>query len=207
MLEQSSDNLDENELPKPFDIARISIYGLSLMSVGIFFFLPLINLLHPSPWQRLMGTIHGFASILATLVAAYVGHLAFPLLRGVGKILSKVRILTFWATFLSILAIVSGNWCYMRYSAGSEFGGAKAWFQQNTPLVHYIFAQYHEFSSLFTIPLGIACTWVLWFYGDNILHKQNRPILVATSITLMALMFFSMGGLVSGLAITKIHAL
>jgi hypothetical protein len=207
MLEQSSDNLDETQLPKPLHLARISIYGLSIMSVGIFLFLPLANLLHPSPWQRWMGTLHGLGSVLATLVTAYAGHLAFPLLRGVSKILPQMRTLTFWSTILSFLAIVSGNWAYMRYRAGAEFGGARAWLVENTPLVQYIFMEYHEFTVLFTLPLGAACTWVLWTYGDDILESKSRHILLATSVALMAMMFFAMGGLVTGLAVAKIRAL
>jgi hypothetical protein len=55
--------------------------------------------------------------------------------------------------------------------------------------------------------LGVACTWVLWHYGDAILEKHNRPVLTATCVALMGMMLFAMGGLVSGLAIAKVHAL
>jgi len=167
--------------------------------------LPLFNLLHPSPWQRWMGAVHGFAALLATVVMVYAGHLAFPLLRGIRKILPQMRTLTFWATFLAFLAITSGNWAYMRYRA--PLGGARAWLAENTPLVHFVFMEYHEFSVLFTLPLGVACTWILWQYGDSILDKQNRQVLAATSIGLMTMMFFAMGGLVTGLGIAKVHAL
>lgn len=94
---------------KQRDIATVCIYGLSLLSAGLFLFLPLANLLSPSPWQRYMGAIHGFASLMAVVVA-YAGHLAFPLLRRNAKILPKARTSTFWASCLSFLAIVSGNW-------------------------------------------------------------------------------------------------
>lgn len=191
--------------PRPVDIAKVSIYGLSILSAGLFLCLPLVNILHPSPWQRWMGTIHGFAAVLATVVMAYAGHLAFPLLRGVPKVLPQMRTLTFWATVLAFLSILSGNWAYMRYRA--PLGGARAWLQANTPLVHYVFMEYHEFSVLFTLPLGAACTWILWYYGDSILEKKNHRILSATAIGLMAMMFFAIGGLVSGLGIAKVHAL
>ncbi|GAB4279243.1 MAG: hypothetical protein Fur0025_06340 [Oscillatoriaceae cyanobacterium] len=198
-------NPSEAEFPRQLDIATACVYGLSILSAGLFLFLPLVNLLHPSPWQRWMGTIHGMAALLATMVITYAGHLAFPLLRGVRKILPKIRTLTFWASCLSFLAIASGNWAYMRYRAPE--GGARAWFLENTPLVHSLFAQYHEFTDLFTLPLGIACTWILWKYGDSILDKQNRPLLTATCLGLMAMMFFAIGGLVSGLNLARIHSL
>ncbi len=195
------------ELPKQLDLAQVCIYGLSILSVGLFLFLPFFNLLHPSPWQRQMGTIHGFGSILSTVVAVYTGHLAFPLLRGANKVLPQVRTLAFWTTTLAFIGIVTGNWVYMRYSASAEYGGAKAWLKENSPLVPYVLSSYHRFSSLFILPLGMACTWILWRYGDAILEKQHRAVLSAVCVALMGIMFFSMSGLVTGLAISKIHSL
>ncbi|HAC64618.1 MAG TPA: hypothetical protein DCF68_14060 [Cyanothece sp. UBA12306] len=204
MVTQSSD-LQPSPLPRSMDIATTCVYGLSFLSAGLFLFLPLANLLSPSPWQRYMGAIHGFAALLATIVVIYVGHLAFPLLRGVSKILPQVRTLAFWSTGLSFLAIASGNWVYMRYRAPAN--GARAWLRENTPLVHYLFMEYHEFTVLFTLPLGVACTWILWKYGDSILDKENRSVLTGTCLALMAMMFFAMGGLVSGLNVARMHSL
>jgi hypothetical protein len=195
------------EFPKQLDIAQVCIYGLSILSAGIFLFLPFFNLLHHSQWQREIGTIHGFGSLLATVVGVYAGHLAFPLLRGSSKILPQVRTLTFWVTSLAFLAIASGNWAYMRYRAGLEYGGARAWLKEHTPLAQYVLMEYHEFTVLFTLPIGAACTWILWHYGDAILEKQHRAVLSATCVALMGIMFFAMGGLVTGLGIAKIHAL
>ncbi len=193
--------------PRQLDIAQVCIYGLSFLSAGLFLFLPLVNLIHPSPWQRWLGTIHGMASMLALLVIAYAGHLAFPLLRGSSHILPQMRTLSFWSSILSFLAIASGNLAYMRYRAGMEYGGARAWLKENSPLGQYVFMEYHEFSVLFTLPLAVASAWVLWRYGDSILEKKNRPVLTATCLALMAMMFFAMGGLISGLGVAKIRAL
>jgi hypothetical protein len=206
VLEQPVNSVS-SEFPKQLDIAKVSVYGLSILSAGMFLFLPLFNLLHPSPWQRTLGTIHGVGALLATVVAVYTGHLAFPLLRGSSKILPQMRTLAFWSSFLSFLGIATGNLAYMRYRAGMEFGGARAWLKENSPLGQYVLMEYHEFSVLFTLPLAVGCTWVLWKYGDSILEKQNRPVLTATCVALMAMMFFAMGGLVTGLGVAKIHAL
>ena len=194
-----------SHLPRQIDIATVCVYGLSFLSAGLFLLLPLVNLLSPSPWQRYMGAIHGFAALIAVVVIGYAGHMAFPLLRGVSRILPQMRTLTFWASCLSLMAIASGNWVYMRYRAPD--GGARAWLRENTPLVHYLFMEYHEFTVLFTFPLGVACTWVLWRYGDSILEKHNRPILTSTCIALMAMMFFAIGGLISGLNVARMHTL
>ena len=206
-IDPSSTSDTSRELPRQLDLAQVCIYGLSLLSAGIFLFMPFFNLLNPSPWQRSIGAIHGFGSLLATVVAVYTGHLAFPLLRGSSKILPQVRTLTFWMTSVVFLAIASGNWGYMRYRADAEFGGARAWLKEHSPLAQYVLMEYHEFSVLFTLPLGVACTWILWSYGDAILEKQNRAVLSATCVALMGIMFFAMGGLVTGLSIAKIHAL
>ncbi|WP_341527018.1 hypothetical protein WKK05_31580 [Nostoc sp. UHCC 0302] len=195
------------EFPRQLDIATVSVYGLAILSGGLFLFLPLVNLLHPSPWQRSLGTIHSFSAVLTTIVVAYTGHLAFPLLRGSSKVLPQMRTLTFWSTVITTLGVFTGNIAYTRYRANIAYGGARAWLKANTPLVQYIFMEFHEFSCLFTLPLGVACTWILWHYSDSILDKQNRPVLTATCVALMGMMFFAMGGLVSGLAIAKVHAL
>lgn len=198
-------NQQASNIPRSIDIATICVYGLSFLSAGLFLFLPLVNLLSPSPWQRYMGAIHGVASLLAVIVIAVAGHMAFPLLRGVKHILPQMRTLVFWSSCLSFLTICSGNWAYMRYRAPD--GGARAWLRENTPLVHYLFMEYHEFTVLFTLPLGVACTWILWKYGDSILNKENRTILTITCIGLMAMMFFAIGGLVSGLNVARMHTL
>ena len=189
------------------DFATLSIYGLSLLSAALFLSLPLVNLLHPSSWQRSIGTIHGFAALLTTVVTAYTGHLAFPLSRRVRKILPQMRTLAFWTTLLAFLSIVTGNLAYMRYRADLAAGGARAWLIENTPLVQYILMEYHEFSVLFVFPIGTACTWILWHYGDDILERRNRSVLMATCLGLMGMMFFSIGGLVSGLGVAKIRSL
>jgi hypothetical protein len=195
------------EFPRQLDIATASVYGLAILSAGMLMFLPLVNLLHPSSWQRSIGFIHSIAAMFTTIIVAYAGHLAFPLLRGSAKVLPQMRTLTFWATIITFLGIVTGNIAYMRYSADIETGGAKMWLKQNSPLTHYTFANYHELATLFALPLGVACSWILWQYGDAILEKHHRPVLTATCIALMGMMFFIMGGFVSGLAISKVHSL
>jgi hypothetical protein len=197
----------EREFPKQLDLAQVCIYGLSILSAGVFLFLPFFNLLHPSPWQRSIGTIHSLGALFATVLAVYAGHLAFPLLRGSAKSLPQVRTLSLWATVLGSIAIVTGNWAYMRFNADLDLGGGRAWLKENSPLVPSVLSNYHKFSGLFLLPMGAACTWILWTYGDAILDKQHRVVLSATCVALMGLMFFAMSDLVTGFGIAKIRAL
>jgi hypothetical protein len=53
---------DAMTFPRRLDVAKVSVYGLSILCAGLFLFLPFVNLLHPSLWQRWMGTIHGVGS-------------------------------------------------------------------------------------------------------------------------------------------------
>ncbi len=195
------------EFPRSLDIATVMVYGLAILSGGLFLFLPLVNLIHPSPWQRSIGMIHGVGAMMATIVTMYAGHLAFPLLRGSAKILPQMRSLTFWSAIITFLSIASGNLGYMRYRAAADFGGARAWLKDNSPLTQYVYMEYHEFSVLFTLPLAVGSAWILWNYGDKILEKSNRPVLAGVSVAVMAMMFYAMGGFVTGLAIAKTHAL
>jgi hypothetical protein len=189
------------------DFITLCIYGLSFLSALLFLSLPLVNLLNPSPWQRSIGTIHSLGALSTTVIAAYTGHLAFPLARRVRTILPQIRTLSFWSAILSFLGIATGNLAYMRYRADLATGGARAWLIENTPLVQYIVMEFHEFSVLFILPINTACAWVLWNYGDDILEKRNRSVLLITCLALILSMFFSIGGLVSGLAVAKIKAL
>ena len=50
--QDSTTDLVGSEFRKQLDIAQVSIYRLSFLSAGLFLFLPLVNLLHPSPWQQ-----------------------------------------------------------------------------------------------------------------------------------------------------------
>ncbi len=145
------------------------------------------------------------AAMMATIAIAYTGHLAFPLFKGQKTILPAAQMMSLWAPILALSSIISGNWAYTRYRA--PIGGARAWLRENTPLVHYLFMEYHEFTVLFTLPLGVACAWILWRYDKAIFERQNRGLLMGVCVALMAMMFFAVGGFVSGLAVAKTHAL
>uniref|UniRef100_UPI00286A064F hypothetical protein n=1 Tax=Chamaesiphon sp. VAR_48_metabat_135_sub TaxID=2964699 RepID=UPI00286A064F len=173
------------EFPKQLDLAQVCIYGLGILSTCLFLLLPFFNLLHPSPWQRSIGTIHSLSALLASVFAIYTGHFAFPLLRGSAKILPQVRTLIFWTTSIAFVAIVTGNWAYMRFNADLEFGGGRAWLKENSPLVPSLLSNYHKFSGLFILPIGAACTWILWSYGNAISDKKYRVVLLASCVALM----------------------
>lgn len=196
---------EEFVFPRPLETARLSAYGLSILAVGALVLLPLVNLLHPSPWQRSLGFLHGMGSMLAVVVITYAGHLGFPLLRGAQGILLKTQKLAITSSAFALISVVTGNAAYARYRA--PLNGARAFLKENSPLVHWVYMEVHEFVVLFTIPLGVAVSWILWRYRESIFTPTNRPVLAATSIALLAMMLFGIIGFVTGISIAKVHAL
>ncbi|MGH7998693.1 MAG: hypothetical protein ACREPR_04485 [Brasilonema sp.] len=92
-------------LPTQFDIAKITLYERSMLSVGMFLFLTFFNLLHPSSWHEWIEKISVFGALLAKVMAVYTEHFEFPLLWGASKILPQIHILTFWSTVVTFLGI------------------------------------------------------------------------------------------------------
>ncbi len=121
------------EFLKQLDVA-IAINRLNLLSVGMFLFFPLFNLLHLIPCHQWMRTIHSFAALRARVVAVYIGHLVFPLLQGVSKMLPQIHTLTFWSTIVTFLGIATGNLAYMHYIADFHLSGVQAWLKENSPI-------------------------------------------------------------------------
>ncbi|KAB8317323.1 hypothetical protein SD81_018620 [Tolypothrix campylonemoides VB511288] len=122
------------EFSKQLDIAKIAINRLNLLSVGIFLFLPLFNLLHLSPCYQWMRIIDGLRALRARVVAVHTRHLAFPLLWRVSKIFPQMRTLTFWSTVVAFLGIATGNLAYMHYIANFHKSSVRAWLKENSPI-------------------------------------------------------------------------
>jgi hypothetical protein len=203
--ESSNKTTGEANFPRPLETARLSAYGLSILVIVVLLLLPFVNLLHPSPWQRSLGFWHGMISMLAVMLISYVGHLAFPLLRGSQSVLPKAQELAIASSVFALISVITGNAAFARYR--DPINGARAFFKENTPLVHWVYAESHEFMVLFTVPLGVAVSWILWRYGEEIFTSANRPVLAATSIALMAMMLFGIVGFVTGISMAKVHAL
>lgn len=122
------------ECSKQLDITKVAINRINLLSVKIFLFLPLFNLLHLSPCHLLLGIIDGLRALRARVVAVHTGHLAFPLLSRVSKIFPRIHILTFWSTVVAFLGIATGNLAYMHYIADFHFNSMRAWLKENSPI-------------------------------------------------------------------------
>ncbi|BAY45811.1 hypothetical protein SAMD00079811_34180 [Scytonema sp. HK-05] len=121
------------EFSKQLHIAKVAINRLNLLSVRMFLFLPLFNLLHLSPCHEWMGIVDGLRALRARLVV-HTGHLAFPLLCRVSKIFPQMRTLTFWSTVAAFLGIATGNLPYMHYIADCHLNSVRAWLKENSSI-------------------------------------------------------------------------
>ena len=121
------------EFSKQLNIAKVAINRLNLLSVEIFLFLPLFNLLH-FPCHQLMGIIDGLRALRARVIAVHTRHLGFRLLWRVSKIFPEIHTLTFWSTVVAFLGIATGNLAYMHYIADFHKSSVRAWLKENSPI-------------------------------------------------------------------------
>ena len=167
-------------------------------------------LLISAPATRLLGesaysirsAFHGlFAGIF--MVTATIGfYQAFRLWMGVPinmKELGLGSVINSGACFLTIFL---GNWLYIPYRAE---GGPRTYFLEKLPEIHKIFFEFKEFGALFTLPMVVAATFIIWSYGDKINSNKYLRAITALLITLGFFYFVVAFGL--GAAITKLKGI
>lgn len=97
--------------------------------------------------------------------------------------------------------ILFGNWLYVPYRAEQ---GPRAFFLKTTPEIHKIFFEFKEFVALFTLPLLVVATYLIWTYGDRL--KENRALRLSVSLLLLLGFFYFAVAFGLGAAITKLKA-
>jgi hypothetical protein len=158
-----------------------------------------LDLFFPTQYA-LKAAVHGISAISALVVATYMTHRAYFLLRGGRVHYQSLRNWTLGATVLNFLGAVSGNWIYMRYR-GQD--GPKEWIMQNAAEFHKVLMEFKEFVSLFPFPLMVIATFTLFFYKDRINLRHDMKQFIA--ILMMAAWFFLMLGFMSGLILAKLR--
>ena len=160
-----------------------------------------------APWEKLMGhgsfasvaTTHGIFATLGVIIGSATGYLGWRLLLGHLKAYRDLRILATISSVLAFLAIITGNWIYIAYRGP---GGPREFFVNNFPEIHETFFEFKEFIALFTLPIAVAVTFILWKYKDSLhLDESLRNavgILIAVGWTVLMIAF------VLGAAITKL---
>ncbi|MBI3842442.1 MAG: hypothetical protein HY295_04785 [Thaumarchaeota archaeon] len=162
-----------------------------------------------APWEKLMGhsffasmaTTHGIFATLGVIIGSATGYLGWRLLLGHLKAYRDLRILATISSVLAFLAITTGNWIYIAYR-GPE--GPREFFINNFPEIHEIFFEFKEFIALFTLPIAVAATFILWKYKDSLQHDQSLRnavgMMIAVGWSVLMIAF------VLGATITKLMA-
>jgi hypothetical protein len=186
--------IDTHQLTKV--LVRVQAFGalaLLIMLVGMDFFFP--------TQYALKAAVHGISTISALVVATYMTHRGYFLLRGAKPNYASLRKWTLASTILNLLAAISGNWIYMRYRGE---GGPKEWILKSAvPDFHNVLMEFKEFVSLFPFPLMVIVSFALFYYKDSL--QSRHDIKQYLGIVIMAAWFFLMIGFTAGLVLAKLR--
>lgn len=174
----------------------VSLFFVLLMFITA----PFGAFLGTSDWA-VVSAVHGMLATFGILIVTVVGYLGWRLYIGQLRAYSDLRILALLGSLISAATIVFGNWIYIAYRAT---GGPRAYFLENNPAIHEIFFEFKEFIALFTLPVFVAVTYILWTYKDSL--PQDRRL--RTSLAIMMVMGWSLFLLtfILGAAITKLRS-
>lgn len=177
--------------------------------LGVMGIIALFILLVTAPVESLLGesvygirsAFHGlFAGIL--MVTMTIGlYQAFRLWNGTQINAKELGLGSLINSIACYFTIVFGNWIYIPYRAKE---GPRSHFLEVAPEIHKIFFEFKEFVALFTLPLVVAATYIIFKYADRLnQHKQVR-VMVALLLVLAFFYFVIAFGL--GAAITKLKS-
>lgn len=164
-------------------------------------------LLVSAPADRLLGessysirsAFHGlFAGIFMVTITIGV-YQAFRLWTGISINMQELGMGSVVNSAACFLTILFGNWIYIPYRAQ---GGPRAHFMEKIPEIHKIFFEFKEFSALFTLPLLVAATYIIWRYQDKV--NANKYLRAVTALLLMLGFFYFAVVFGLGAAITKL---
>ena len=190
--------------------SRINVSSWSILAVWIVITLILtLTIAMTAPFQALLGessfsvvgTVHGMLATFGILVGTVTAYLGWRLFIGQLKAFYDLRILAALSTAAAVFTVIFGNWVYIAYRGP---GGPRAYFISQNPAIHEIFFEFKEHIALFTIPLAVAATYILWKYRET-LPENNQlrtAVAVLTGVGWLALMItFTLGA-----AVTKLRS-
>lgn len=160
---------------------------------------PLSLLVGDTQWHYI-SAFHGLGATVFLLGATIAVYLAWRLYIGEIKAFRDLQWLTAFSTVMSAVTIAFGNWIYIWYRGP---GGARSYFAGTLPQIHEIFFEFKEFIALFTLPMMLAATYILWRYGPDIV--KNKELRAAASIPVLLGWVYLVLAYVLGAAITKLR--
>ena len=174
-------------------VGAIAVVGL-LMAITA----PTEELIGDTQW-KVISAFHGMGATAFLLSATIAVYLAWRLYAGELRAFKDLKWLTAFAAVMSVVTIIFGTWIYIAYRAP---GGPRSIFLANTPEVHKIFFEFKEFIAMFTLPMFVAATFILWKYDRSLLgHREARAV---PAILILLGYAFLLVAYVLGAAITKL---
>ncbi len=172
-------------------VAAVGLVAALTVPVGV--------LVGDSQWHY-VSAFHGLGATVFLIGSTIAVYLAWRLYIGEIRAFRDLKWLSAFATAMSVFTIAFGNWIYIAYRAP---GGPRSYFLGTLPAVHEIFFEFKEFIALFTLPMFLAGTFILWRYGDSLVrHKEARA---AASIPILLGWVFLILAYALGAAITKLR--
>ncbi|HLE53830.1 MAG TPA: hypothetical protein VI999_01125 [Thermoplasmata archaeon] len=159
---------------------------------------PVSDLLGDSQWS-VISVFHGLGATAFLLGATIAVYLAWRLYIGEIRAFRDLKWLAAFSTVMSAVTISFGNWIYIGYRAP---GGPRAFFMNDMPAIHQVFFEFKEFIALFTLPMMLVGTFLLWKYGEDIVHDQE--LRAAASLPILLGWVYLVLAYVLGAAITKL---
>lgn len=155
--------------------------------------------------RAVTGALHGLGAgvlMVGLMVGLTIGLFqAYKLHRGRELSVGTMQIGSLFTTVAALATIVYGNWLYIAYRATN---GPRSYFLENMPNVHEVFFEFKEFAALYTLPLAVAATFMVWYYGDQLRGRRAIRTLVAVTLVLAFAYFAVAYGL--GAGITALRA-
>ncbi len=159
---------------------------------------PIELLIETTQWSAI-GTMHGIAGGAIFLTSSISLYLSYRLLVGETGSLRDLQVITAATAVAALLTIMLGNWIYVGYRAP---GMVQDYFEQTQPAVHYTFFEFKEIIALFTFPLAAAAAFILYRYGESLIHRPWLRTIVFLMVALVFVFFLIAFGL--GALITRI---
>ena len=159
-----------------------------------------VGLLVGETQWHFISAFHGLAATVFLLGATIAVYLSWRLYIGEIKAFKDLKWLSAFSTVMSAVTIAFGTWIYIAYRAP---GGPRSYFIANLPEIHAVFFEFKEFIALFTLPMFLASTFILWRYGESLVrHREARA---AASIPVLLGWVYLILAYVLGAAITKLR--
>ena len=174
----------------------LGVIGALIVSLNA----PMEPLLGESAYA-IRGAVHGTAAGLLMVTTTIGFFQGYRLLSGTVHQVAELHIGSVLNATIVLLTILSGNWLYIPYRAA---GGPRSHFLEHAPEIHKVFFEFKEFAALFLLPMAVAASWILVYYGDVVIRRKDLRTLVAVLLTLAFCDFLVVFGL--GAAITKLKA-